>query len=745
MEKGLAGRATRGNQAVKFISQFEPDAVAYQTAKTCIEFLQNNKTLQAVAIALASRLEGEINYSSLKTQDPAAYKKLMKVLKSHTGLGTEHRHVVVKKQMKWAGISQIRWDKKTKLKVGTILVKMMCEVTGLVALSTRRTSKNKTPTILISTEATRLWLEQSHKRCELLQPFSMPMLIEPRPWDAPYGGGYLLKDSHYPLIKTANKAYLTELADVTMPLVYNGINALQRTGWKVNTPIHNVLSKAWRAGGCIGKLPSTEDQPLPALDYDPKDPKNEARHKSWKRKASRIHEHNFRARSKRLQLVSKLWVAEKFMHEEEFFFPYALDWRGRAYPVSIGLNPQGDDAAKSLLKFSEGKALGINGEYWLAIHGANCYGIDNVSFADRAEWVVDNYDNICQAAIFPMDSDFWQDADKPYQFLAFCFEWNAMHMMAKKEDFISHLPIAFDGTCNGLQNFSAMLRDEIGGKSVGLMPTDTPPDVYTDVLNEAERLISEEDSAMATKWAGKLTRALCKSNTMTMPYGVTPYGMKDQIVEAFTKMRDNGHDFGFEPTLDDAAYLATINYVAISNTVVAARAAMDWLKASAIIASGDGLPISWLTPSGLPVLQSYRQVFGKRHDFDVEGRRYQMILKVEGEKLDKRRQTNGIAPNYIHSLDASHLMLTINYCTEVGITSFAMIHDSYGTHACDADTLSTMLRKAFHTQYSTDVLSEFREQLLAKLPESLQVKVKPLPPKGTLNLDLVLQSEYFFA
>lgn len=748
VDEVVEGKASKTTYVVKFLSQFDADAVAYMTAKTCIEFLHRNKSIQQVALALASRLEGMLNYDELKRQDPRAYKRLMKVLKSHTGLGPEHRHVVIRKQQKWAGIVRIKWDKGSKLRLGTVLVQLMCETTGLVELRTRKIAKNKTPTILVSTEATRKWLEEAHNRCELLSPFDMPMVCQPTQWDGPYGGGYLTKELQYPLIKTANKGYLNELTEVDMPVVYNAINALQATKWKVNKAVFNVLNQVWAGGGVLGKIPSIHDEPMPAMNYDPKDPANADKHTAWKKKAAKVHEANFRSRSKRLQLVGKLWVAEKFEEYDGFYFPHALDWRGRAYPVSAGLNPQGDDVSKALLTFHEGKELGENGAYWLAMHGANCYGVDKVDFDSRIKWVQENSREILECAFKPLDTKFWQEADKPYQFLAFCFEWVGYTMTNGDERYVSHLPIQFDGTCNGLQNFSAMLRDEVGGRAVGLVPTDTPPDVYKDVLVEAERLIAAEakyGKEIAVKWEGNMTRDLTKQNTMTTPYGVSEFGMKEQLMNAFTKMRDAGHDFGFDTGLEDATYLAEINYMAISNTVIAARKAMNWLKESAIVAASNNLPVSWTTPSGLPVLQSYRTVFGKRYDFDVEGKRFRITLKIEGDKLDRRRQSTGIAPNFVHSLDASHLMLTINYCLDAGITTFSMVHDSYGTHAANADTLSLKLREAFYDQYSDDVLAKFRDQLLSTLPPKLVEKIKPLPEMGKLDLAAVLNSEYFFA
>jgi DNA-directed RNA polymerase len=71
--------------------------------------------------------------------------------------------------------------------------------------------------------------------------------------------------------------------------------------------------------------------------------------------------------------------------------------------------------------------------------------------------------------------------------------------------------------------------------------------------------------------------------------------------------------------------------------------------------------------------------------------------------------------------------------------------DSYGTHACDTDTLAECLREAFIEQYSQDVLENFRKEVLDQLPVELRAEVPPVPPKGTLDLEAVKESRYFFA
>ena len=76
----------------------------------------------------------------------------------------------------------------------------------------------------------------------------------------------------------------------------------------------------------------------------------------------------------------------------------------------------------SLLYFANGKPIKNNDDAcWLAIHGANSYGEDKCSLDDRTQWVSDNEEMIFKCAESPHQNTEWSQADKPYQFLAFCF------------------------------------------------------------------------------------------------------------------------------------------------------------------------------------------------------------------------------------------------------------------------------------------------------------------------------------
>ena len=78
------------------------------------------------------------------------------------------------------------------------------------------------------------------------------------------------------------------------------------------------------------------------------------------------------------------------------------------------------------------------------------------------------------------------EKDDPWQYLAACIEVTNAVRSGNPHTFVSHLPIHQDGTCNGLQHYAAIGKDEDGSKSVNVLPSDRPQDVYNDVSKRIE-------------------------------------------------------------------------------------------------------------------------------------------------------------------------------------------------------------------------------------------------------------------
>ena len=207
--------------------------------------------------------------------------------------------------------------------------------------------------------------------------------------------------------------------------------------------------------------------------------------------------------------------------------------------ITSYLSPQGNDLNKSLLTFSQtmAKPLGHKGVKWLAIHGANCYGIDKISFEERIAWVKSNSARIARIAKDPYADYWWTEAKEPFQFLAFCFEWQGY--LNEGEDYKCSLPVAVDGSNNALQHFAALLRDQELGEKVNLTSSPSPKDFYqeglTHLRNTPEINKRYRGSHPAYYWRKYLDRSLVKQPIMTYYYGVTHQGMIEQIQKASDK------------------------------------------------------------------------------------------------------------------------------------------------------------------------------------------------------------------
>ena len=184
----------------------------------------------------------------------------------------------------------------------------------------------------------------------------------------------------------------------------------------------------------------------------------------------------------------------------------------------------------------------------------------------------------------------------------------------------------------------------------------------------------------------------------------------------------------------------------MTKIVVGPRVAMDWLRDASKAASAADLPVCWTTPTGFLVQQRYPDLSRLEIRTKVGQKSIKLWLWEEEPTLNKRKQAQAIAPNYVHSLDAAALALTVVDCGRRGITSFVAIHDSYGTLAADMDELADSLRRQFVAMYEQDVLEKFREELLALVRTSdPKAEIDPVPAKGILDLTGVLRSEFFFA
>ena len=636
-----------------------------------------------------------------------------------------------------------RWPARTRRLVGAKLVEIVLQESGMFELSKQWETRRKSVTVIKFTAETMNILVQMNEHLELMEPLFMPMLVPPNNWDTEQRGGYRLLSQYLPFI--IQKAGSPEPPEGHGPMVYSAVNALQRTEWKVNTDVLDTMQQVWQAGGGWADVPTTEPMKM-MQPYPVEGTADEQR--EWKTKAARLHQLNARAMGRRLTFLQTLEIAQR-LRDQWFYFPYRTDFRGRIYPIPTFLQPQGNDAARGLLLFAEGKPLGAAGLRWLKIHFANCWGCDKAPLSARVGWTEAKlmlFGSQAQiiSTMTPMErKEMWAEAEDPWQALAAYIELTRAYATGEPESYVCSLPVSVDGSNSGLQHFSAMLFDEEGARLVNLMPSEEPFDIYTDVANVVKREVQSDtqsgqiaDTTLADLPAGWLNqgihRKLCKRGTMTYCYGVTQQGLKDALIaDGFVDWAENQ----FAAT----QYIGKKIWKAIQECITGAERVMEWLRKCAVKANKAGVLLQWETPAGFKVLHPYLDAPFTRItclSAEVNFKRYDPDAAIIAH-----RQRQALPPNFVHSMDACHLMMTVAAGTVHGISSWMMIHDSFGTHACDVDTLGLVLREEFIKLYSIDILGEFRKTVIEQTGED---PGEP-PSKGTFDLNLVRDSKYFFA
>jgi DNA-directed RNA polymerase len=733
----------RRHRAHEYLTQLPPAMIAAITAQAVLDCISQNRKIVSTATQVARLLQDEVQFRFLKDEHPPLWAAANRVLNS--GASYSRKSKFLKNSAKNVGVVTPSWDKKDMVQVGLVCIELMREATGIIDIVTRTNILGKSVTLVRPTDDLMQWLKNAHKAGEILKPVYLPMVEPPINWSKPVNGGYgMIFHRNRPLIKHRTKNYMATIESAGMPNVYSAINNLQRTAYRIHEPILDVITHCWEHGIFVEGMPTNGDLLLPTkpLDIDT----NLESRRQWRKDAARAHFENERLQSKKLQISKILYLADKFKNTR-IWYPRQLDFRGREYPIPYYLQPQGPDISKSLLVFDQSKPIKDDSDAaWLAIHVANTYGNDKLSFADRIKWVRDNDALIRAIGEHPLDVKEWRTADKPLQFLAACMEWGQFRRVGF--GFESRLPVSMDATTQGLQIYSLLLRDPVGGMATNCLPREAPNDIYGQVADVVRNKLAASTDPYAAKWlAFGIDRKTTKRQTMTLPYGSTFFSCRNYTTEWFyEQIKKNGKTNPFiDETYKPCAFLATIIWESIAEVVQSARVCMEWLQKIAETCMDNKVSPMWWTPNGFLIDMRYEQTDAINVKTSIGRKIRQHQLRVSNGKLDQRKTKNAIAPNFVHGLDGlgGLLGITVNLAAANNITSIRPTHDEIAVLAADAGMMSACVRQATVELFSQEILENFAAEISTLLPESVQLP--PVPPKGTLDIKDVLKSDYYFS
>jgi len=690
------------HSAVAYLSLLPSEIVAVLASKVILSSVSSNKPMTALCVKIGEAVEDELRMRGFKRAKRglavAAQKRLNKTKK-----GYEFRRKCARLTMNNNDVRIDLWTRKQRLHVGAACLDIFMKETGLVQIHKRFDAPKRYTNIIVATADCMQWINNYTESEEVLVPRFMPMVQKPVDW-APgmvSGGGYGADIFEHNLVKARHRSQTDILRSADMPTVIQCSNNLQSTPWTVSREVFEVMHDFWQRGlDDGGEIPTNRMLELPQR---PKGvPRKDPSWSAYNKRAAYVHTTNVRMKAARVALAQTLYTAKRFIGER-FYFPVQLDFRGRCYYIPGLLNPQGSDYARALLEFADGEPLTKRGYFWFQIFGANLFGKDKVTHAERCEWVEQHTRLIIASATDPYNCRWWQEAKSKWQFLRWCVEFRNHSQI---DGYKCSLPITVDCTSSGLQVLSLLTRDKDSALLTNLTESPQLYDVYTSVKDSFVAHCKADGSAVARLWL-KLQpdRSLTKPSVMTIPYGGSTYSIQ-RTAEEWVRPRLAKID----PVGEVRQMWTLTRFYAIAVQKIVAELlpkaveCMKWLTQVSKPAAQANQHIAWVSPSKFPVLQPYMKSRSVEVRTCLAGKyRYFRLNDEDPKRVDKERQASSVAPNFIHSLDASIVHLSFSKFQKNGVA----IHDCYGAHANHMDELTDVVRRAFVEVFSCKNLDTF--------------------------------------
>jgi len=474
-------------------------------------------------------------------------------------------------------------------------------------------------------------------------------------------------------------------------------------------------------------------------------------------------------------------IAEMYKDEEAIYFPHNFDYRGRMYPIPVGLSPQGNDIQKGLLEFSESVELTQAGVTQLIAYLASVYGHDKENWETKYELGVKLLES--------SNDETYLEAEEPFIFA----QVRDKLLEVKQGNMVSHIIMAIDGSCNGLQHMSALTLDKKGGKLVNVSDEKNRYDIYQIIADEASKLIEEEymkakidisesdvpfteeqievadpkDAKKMVEYNKKLrefelyptvigimkgykSRKIAKRPVMINPYGGSYSGYNHYVRESLEE---------FYPLVANSVSSNMITR-SINNAMKMNLSGGDLYKkwigkvfGEIAVENNKNHDLYYFTPDGFRVINYLNKTETKEYKFtSLVGMRKRKKIKLQKivDELDVRKIQTAIKPNFIHSLDATHLRMTALEMEKNNNTQLSFIHDSFATNPNDISLLGRITREQFIKLYDENnhpadlLMQSIENQCFVSTYENLP-NIPQFNGSAKMDIKSVINNEFFFA
>lgn len=741
-----------GGKYKKLLTLASPDVLVMAVLREVVNGCASPEpvTMQQFLRSVGRIIESESMLACMDKVSPEYTSRTVQYLDSAGTKSIQHRYRTFLKGAENINLHWDQWSSEERTGTAKLILGVIYESTGLFKWKTNPHSASDSMYYLVPSEELEKHFGEVQAAARAVVKYP-PMLIPPMDWQGYNEGGYITDwfRMHSPMcgirfIKPEHKKWIIEgLGNAQAAPVRSAMNKAQNVPYRVNHRVLTILRTATAMRVGILGLPSFVAAPQPEFPLGLNWQKEDAtaaeleQFNFWKSQMAAWYTNEAKRKGRHMGILGRINELVAYENEERLYFPTFIDWRGRLYFRS-NLNPQSSDAVKGCLEFAEGKPLGKEGLKWLKVHVANCCGFDKHDADTKEKWCDENWSQIENFIDNPLDVDA-PEPDTAFTLLQAGLALKAALALSDPTTYICHVPVAMDATCSGLQHLSALTRDPVGSYYTNLVDnnTDQKSDIYMRVAEVARELLPNyvSDAVVDHFWQlNEITRSMAKNPVMTYVYGAT-------LLRCIDTIGLNLVDSGVEPIMEGRKVLYSITALAtpvgkalrkgVEDTVPESAKMMKYLQK--VVRAYPEHCMQWVTPVGVPVVNWAEGSVVKRlfiRSMGVEA----ITMKVGDKTYNTRAAANGIVPNFVHSLDGSHLCMTINAFDG----QILPIHDSFATHPSDVTAMHEALRSQFVSMYS-----QFKIEDFLKFNE-VDIETHEVPDQGNFDLNKVLNAPFMF-
>jgi DNA-directed RNA polymerase len=422
---------------------------------------------------------------------------------------------------------------------------------------------------------------------------------------------------------------------------------------------------------------------------------------------------------------------------------------------------------------------------------------DKLTLPQRSRYVRQSLATLKAQAENPVQNKEWTGADQPIQYMKAIKDYTkAQHSISQGKEYKSSVSVDLDATCSGIQVYGMMFLDVAASHGVNVSPSDCVQDIYGTIATEMckiiERISTGDIPSKIKEWLNKeeekegrdrtakllaiaelgksfINRSHTKRIVMTLTYGLTNFGIMEYSQEAVEKIGENKFT---NANLAKLAFAKVVS-VALGKAADCAVRGMEFTQKIAKYCASNQIGMEWTTPCGFKAFRAteaveessiqlkvtkrefIEDVNGVKHSKNVSALDKLYVYTKTGE-LSSKKMESAVAPDLVHSLDASWLMMAVKKAHDKGISKFKLVHDSFGTTAANIPKLNIAIREAAVEMSQGNYFKEWAIEVTKSQDwEECKSKVNDWKgeeyisdadvEQGTLDLDTVMNSDHIFS